>query len=193
LASRSKPSPSLLRAFQQVGRDLFLQGLNTSHSGNLSVRMRECVWVTHRGAPLGRLAGRHLVPVDLADPGAAAPAASSELPVHLAVYRQEDAGAVVHAHPPAVVALSLRRDRIEPVDLEGACYFPTVEVIPSPAPHDPREAAVPIARALGSARIVVVRGHGTFSRGADLWEAFHWASALEHSCRILLLSFLRAP
>lgn len=181
-------TPGLLRAFQQVGRDLFLQGLNSSHSGNLSARDREILWITRTGAPLGRLTARDLVAVPMSNPASRADVASSELAVHLEIQGHQTAGAVVHAHPPAVVALSMRRERIEPLDLEGHYHLRSVAVLPAPQPYDPREVAGPVARSLERERIVVVRGHGTFSRGTDLWEALHWCSALEHSCRILLLA-----
>lgn len=183
--------PGLLRSFQQVGRDLFLQGLNSSHSGNLSQREKELLWITQRGAPLARLTSRQLVPVPLEDPASRPATASSELPVHVAVQLRRGSGAVVHAHPPAAVALSLLESTIRPVDLEGRHHLPCVEVIPSPDPYDPMEAAEPIARALEGARIVLVKGHGSFAWGADLWEAMHWSSALEHSSRILLLTKLQ--
>ena len=100
------------------------------------------------------------------------------------------AGAVLHAHPPAAIALSLSRDIIEPVDLEGRYHMPRVDVVVPQGPYDPHCLAIPVGEALQRARVAVIRGHGTFSRGADLWEALHWASSLEHSCRILLLSLL---
>ena len=183
-------SPALVQVFRSVGRDLFLQGLNSSHSGNLSARDGRTLWLTRRGAPLGRLKVDDLIPVSLDHPEPMASAASSEFPAHRSICGNERAQAVVHAHPPATIALSFSRSRIEPVDMEGIHYFSRVQVIETPTPYDPQEAAEPISRALQEAKIVVVRGHGSFSWGADLWEAYHWVSALEHSCRILLLSLL---
>ena len=182
-------SPTLLRVFQSVGRDLFVQGLNSSHSGNLSIRDRDIVWITRRGAPLGRLKGDDIVGVPVQG-SEEAPQASSELPSHLATYRSGVAGAVLHAHPPAAIALSLSRDAIEPVDLEGRYHMPRVDVVVLQGPYDPHRLAIPVGEALQRARVAVIREHGTFSWGADLWEALHWTSSLEHSCRILLLSLL---
>jgi len=91
------------------------------------------------------------------------------------------------AHPPAAVALSLSRTVIEPLDLEGTYYMPRVAVVHPEGPYDPHGLAGPVGKALSSANVVVIRGHGAFSWGGDLQEAFHWASALEHSCRILLM------
>jgi len=186
----SSSPPSLLRSFRTVGRDLFLQGLNSSRSGNLSVREGENLWITRRGASLGRIGPRDLVRIALGLSETTGPEPSSELPSHLAIYQNPGAKAVVHAHPPAAIALSLSRTTIEPVDLEGTFYMPRVTVVVPDGPYDPHRLADPVGQALRSANVAVIRGHGTFSWGADLSEALHWASALEHSCRILLLSGL---
>ena len=184
---------SLLKQFQTVGRDLFLQGLNSSHSGNLSIRKGEMVWITRRGAPLGRLKAADVVGVELRHPETMARSASSELPSHLSIYGNGLAGAVVHAHPPGAIALSLSRDGIEPLDLEGSYHMPRVGVVAPQGPYDPHRLAGPVGQALREVRVAVIRAHGTFSWGADLWEAFRWTSTLEHSCRILLLSRLDGP
>ncbi len=184
---------SMLKQFQTVGGDLFLQGLNSSHSGNLSIRKGEMIWITRRGAPLGRLKAADIVGVDLRHPEPMARFASRELPSHVAIYAHGLAGAVVHAHPPAAVALSLSRDGIVPLDLEGGHHIPRVGVVVPPGPYDPHRLAGPVGQALREARVAVIRAHGTFSWGADLWEAFRWTSTLEHSCRILLLSRLGGP
>lgn len=184
-------SPTVLRSFQHVGRDLFLQGLNSSHSGNMSLREGDLLWITRRGAPLGRLTARDLVSVPLWNPGLRAEMASSELPVHLEVHREMGEGALVHAHPPFAVALSTKGGAIIPLDLEGRFHLGIVPVIEAPDPYDPNAMAGPIARALRESKIIVVRGHGTFAKGSDLFEAFHWNSTLEHSCKIIAFAALR--
>ncbi len=45
----------ILSQFQSVGRDLFARGLIASHSGNLSIRIGERLFITHRGSMLGSL------------------------------------------------------------------------------------------------------------------------------------------
>jgi L-fuculose-phosphate aldolase len=181
-------TPILLRTFQQVGRDLFLQGLNSSHSGNLSMTEKDTMWITKRGAPLGRLGARDIVGVPLDDASSKEAVASSELPVHMEIVLRCGAGGIVHAHPPAVIAMSLAEELIVPLDLEGKYHLGEVSVIVSPEPYRPAQVASQVAETLTKSKIVVVRGHGTFARGSDLWEALHWSSALEHSCRIILMS-----
>jgi L-fuculose-phosphate aldolase len=56
----------MLKDFAYIGRDLFLSGLNSSHSGNLSVRFGDRIVITRRGAMLGQLTERDLIETGLA-------------------------------------------------------------------------------------------------------------------------------
>src|SRR5439155_835947 len=49
--------------FRDLGRDMFLTGLVSSHTGSLSVRRDDKMWVSRRGAMLGRLTENDLVEV----------------------------------------------------------------------------------------------------------------------------------
>ncbi len=59
----------------------------------------------------------------------ATPLASTELVGHRAIYRQTPALAVIHAHPPHAVALSLLEREIIPVDMEGSFHLSKVRVL----------------------------------------------------------------
>ena len=169
---------ALVEEFQQVGRDLYLLGLVTSHGGNLSRRAPGGFWVTMTGARLGALARDVLSYVS--DAGTVAgPAPSSDTPIHAAVYRVTDALAVAHAHPACATAWSLAGERFLPLDHEGVLILGEVPVVPQD-----EEVADAVARALAHAPAVLVRGHGVYARGATLWEAAHAVMALEESARI---------
>ena len=55
----------MLKDFQRFGRDLFLAGLNSSHSGNLSVRRGDKIIITRRGSMLGNLAEQDIIETGL--------------------------------------------------------------------------------------------------------------------------------
>ncbi len=77
-------------------------------SGNVSVRVGDTVLVTPSGVPYDRLAPEDVTGVDLDGRqvlGTLVP--TSELPMHLAVYRATDARAVVHTHAVHATAVSL--------------------------------------------------------------------------------------
>ncbi len=52
---------SLLSEFQRIGYDLFIRGLVSSHSGNMSIKLGEQMVITRRGSMLAHLSERDLV------------------------------------------------------------------------------------------------------------------------------------
>ncbi len=180
------PSPELYRAFFEVGEDLFAQGLISAIAGNFSVREGEGLWITRRGVRKNRLAPGDLVwlPLD-PDPERDA-AASVELPLHRAVYRATDAGAVVHAHPRTAVALSFGQEAIRPIDLEGRVLLEEVPVYDPAQKSASEEAARAVAEGLSRRPVMMLRGHGAFARGRDLFEAYARLTVLEEAAQILL-------
>ena len=55
-----------------------------------------------------------------------------------------------------------------------------------PAGRAVEAAAGEIARMLAEHKIVIARGHGTYSAGASLEDAFQWTSVLEDACKVAL-------
>lgn len=178
----------MIKYFQQVGRDLFTAGLNNSHSGNLSVRRGDKILITRRSSMLAHLEESDLVETGLEKDDSGSALASTELGVHRAVYQKTPALAVVHAHPPHVVALSLLVDEITPVDAEGLFLLPKVPVLSPKQTIASKELEEILPGVLKEYKIAVVRGHGSFAAGQTLEEAHHWTASLEHSCRIAILT-----
>lgn len=177
----------ILSQFQSVGRDLFIRGLISSHSGNLSIRLGERLFITRRGSMLGKLEEHDVVETGLFRNDRATPLASSELDVHRAIYKASGGAAIVHAHCPYAVALSFSCTKIVPRDTEGSALVPEVEVITFGAKTPRDKLASRIAQGVKESRIVVVRGHGTFAAGPLMEDALHWTTCFEDSCRILHL------
>jgi len=170
-------------AFRDIGRDLFLRGLVSSHAGNLSVRAGAAIWITRTGAMLGRILRDDVIEVDLVGPDPSDSRASSELAVHRAIYGMTGAQAVVHAHPPYATLLSMLQDELEPVDLEGYHVLGKVPVvnIGAAAVAGAPESAGAVSGALKEQRIVLAKGHGSFGRGETLEAAYMATSSLEAS------------
>jgi L-fuculose-phosphate aldolase len=172
------PTFDLLR---DIGRDLFLRGLISSHAGNISVRAGRKVYITRRASMLGRLAPSDMVEIDLEQKDANILMASSELAVHRAIYEQTSALSVVHAHPPYATLLSLFKDELIPVDSEGSYLFKKVPVVSVEKTIGSTESSRIVSEALRDYRIVLMRGHGSFARGDMLEEAYMYTSSLESS------------
>jgi L-fuculose-phosphate aldolase len=177
----------ILAQFQTVGHDLFTKGLVSSHSGNLSIRLGERIIITRRGSRLNCLEENDLIETGLNRNDRNTPLASVELAVHRAIYRQTPALAIVHAHPPHAVALSLTEREIVPIDTEGQSAVPRVPVLGWGMEVKPGGLGDEIAPALKNSRAVLVHGHGTFAIGQLLEEAHNYTTTLEESCQVICL------
>ncbi len=175
---------------REIGRDLYVQNMISSHGGNISLRIGDRLVIKRRGAQLGRLKPSDLIetPIEKNDSGVVL--ASTELLVHRAIYMATPAMAVVHCHPRTAIALSLSRDEIVPIDNEASYLLKKVPVVTEEFASGTPEMANKVATALQQYKIIMLRGHGSFSTGQTLEEAFHWSSTLEEACQIAMYAKL---
>lgn len=173
--------------FQEIGRDLFARGLVSSHTGNLSIRLGDNLIITRRGSQLGCLQEQDLIETGIFKNDRLTPLASTELAVHRAIYRTTSALAVIHAHPPHSIALSMKEREIVPNSAEGYNTVGVVPVLGRDMEVKPGGMADIIAEALKKSRIIMVHGHGTFATGQLLEEAFNYTTALEENCQVICL------
>lgn len=173
-------------AFRQIsdaGEKLLQMGINTSHSGNVSIRGEGEIFITRSGSRLDRLAESDIVSVPLNEETQGI--ASVELPMHRAIYRNTPAKAILHAHPPHTIVFSMIEDAIYPVDNEGFFFLGEVPVLKPKEVSASVETGELIAATLNKGpHIVVVRGHGSFAVGENIEEALHWTSTLERACQM---------
>ena len=176
----------LLDQFQTIGRELSSRGLVTSHSGNLSVRFGERMVITRRGSMLGCLTEQDLIETGISRNDRNTPLASSELPVHRAIYQSTNAQAIVHAHPPYATAFSIAEHEIVPKD-EWYDVIGKVPVLGWGQNLKPGCLDEEVARELKDRRVVMLYGHGSFSIGQILEEAFSFTTVLEEAAKVLCL------
>jgi L-fuculose-phosphate aldolase len=173
--------------FQTVGRDLFARGLVSSNSGNLSIRLGDQLIITRRGGMLNCLCENDLIETGICKNNRATPLASTDLAIHRAIYRETQALAVVHAHPPHAVALSLTDREIVP-SVEDFSLLGTVPVVGWSEELEKECLADIVARALKQHRIVMVHNHGSFAMGQLLDEAYNLTTALEQCSQVICLT-----
>lgn len=89
-----------LSEFRTAGRTLFSLGLVKGSEGNLSTWDGRRLRITRTRSELAWLSEGDVLEGTLDEPP---PAASSDLTLHLAAYRERGPGAVAHAHPPGSV------------------------------------------------------------------------------------------
>jgi L-fuculose-phosphate aldolase len=172
-----KPAREIIR----WGKLLFERRLISGWGGNLSCRSDKNRFViTGQHAPLGFLTPKDLVPID----GAGKPLnkklrPSSETPMHMAVYAGTDAQAIVHVHPPMVLAFSLTHDHFSPVSYEERYTIGRVPIIPQDTPTVTKPDKV--VEALKYNPVVIIKGHGTVAIGENFQEAFLLTDLLEEA------------
>jgi L-fuculose-phosphate aldolase len=169
------------KEFGRIGRRLYTEALISANFGNMSVRSGNGFFISRTGSFLDVPEQPVYVPLEGPVPGDA----SSEYRVHREIYTITSHRAVVHAHPPHAIALSLFNASIIPVDAEGVMFCPFIPAVEGKTGSE--ELAVNVATGLLSSCVAVARGHGTFAGGKNLDEAYIRTSLAEHSCRILIL------
>ncbi|MEU3462467.1 class II aldolase/adducin family protein [Streptomyces sp. NPDC006733] len=161
-------------------------GLVVGTSGNVSVRVGDLVLVTPTGVPYDRLGPVDAVAVDLDGrqvSGRLRP--TSELPMHLAVYRGTDARAVVHTHAVHATAVSTLVDELPSVHYVAATMGGPVRVA-GYALYGTDELAERVLEALRDRSACLMRNHGTVAYGRTLDQAYDRTAQLEWMCRVWL-------
>jgi len=169
------------REMIQWGKLLFERRLIAGWGGNLSCRIgQEGFLITGQHAPLGFLTAEDLVQIDHdGKPSNQTQRASSETPLHLAVYRGTDAQAIVHVHPPMVLAFSLTQESFVPVSFEEKYTIGEVPIIPQDTPTVTQPEQV--VSELKYHPVVIIKGHGTVAIGKNFQEAFLFTDLLEEA------------
>ena len=178
--------PRIFEMFRDIGRDMFVSNLISSHGGNLSIRLGDRVIIKRRGAMLGNLKPHDLIETGIEKNDSGVALASTELLVHRTIYMKTPALAVCHCHPRTAIAFSLSRDELVPLDNEASYLLKKIPVVTEEFPSGTPEMANKVAEALVNYKIIMLRGHGSFATGQTLDEAFQWSSTLEESCQIEL-------
>lgn len=177
----------MLSQFQRVGSDLFTRGLVASNVGNLSVRLGDRILITRRNCQLGSLEEHDLVETGIEKNDRATPMASADLGVHRAIYRLTSAQAIVHAHPPHAIALSIALAEITANRAEGLATVGDVPVVGNGGRAQAADFIDEISSTLKDHRAVMLHGHGSYAVGQLLEEAYHGTAMLEESSQVTCL------
>ena len=163
------------------GKLLFERRLISGWGGNLSCRIAVNQFlITGQHAPLGFLTAKDLVRINRnGAPVKKDHKPSSETPMHMAIYSGTDAHAIVHVHPPMVLAFSLTHDSFVPVSFEEKYTIGEVPIISQDTPTVTQPALV--VEALKYHPVVIIKGHGTVAIGKTFQEAFLLTDLLEEA------------
>jgi L-fuculose-phosphate aldolase len=178
-----------------AGRRLGARGLISAGEGNLSVRLDAGrVAMSPSGRRKDELTDDDIVIVPIGAGARDARSASgrgpsSDIAIHLALYAaRPDIGAVVHAHLPASMALTLGGEVPDPDALpETAVHIPRLPFVPF-GEMGSDELAARIAQALGEgpepqADVALLERHGAVAVGPDPDTAVDRLELVEVLCR----------
>lgn len=176
----------------QICHLMYERSYVVSSDGNVSVQLDDGrVLATPTMTCKGRMTEDLIAVTDLEGRPLNDRRASSELAMHLLIYRERpDVKAVCHAHPPhgtafAVAGLPMDQPILSEVILTLGCV-PLAEY-GTPSTDELTNAMRPLVKHHNA---LLMANHGAVAYGGDLWQAFDRLETLEHTARIAILSRL---
>lgn len=172
-----------------IGR-IYRSGMTTTSGGNISLRDKNGdIWITPSGIDKGSLTVKDIMQIKKDGSVIGMHKPSSELPFHKAIYEaRPDLSAIIHAHPPALVAFSI------------AGMVPDTKIVPQAynicgdigfAPY-----GTPGSEDLGEKianefldkryKAVIMENHGVVLGGMNLMDAYQRFETLEFCCRTII-------
>ena len=169
----------------EYGRKIGAAGLSAGAGGNISARDGRIVWVKPSGLAMSDLKGPDMCGVDLASgrliEGRLKP--TSELPMHLAVYRiRPDIQAIFHTHSPWASGVISAGIDLQPMfaevinDLGGIATVPYVRT-------GSNELAESVAAAAKENETIFMVNHGVVTLGKTMKQAFFRACVAEDAAK----------
>ncbi len=186
------------RAAEGAARDDILRfcgllhdkGFLAANDGNVSVRLcPRHLLITPTGVPKAFLRPSDMALVDFEGRSITGPKPSGEISMHLAALAaRPECNAVVHAHPPSCIAMSLHKHlKVNGILPEVILSLGQIEVVPYARPLS-AELAKGAAAALAHTDGVVLERHGTVSVGKSVLEAYTHTERLEHAAQVLWMA-----
>jgi L-fuculose-phosphate aldolase len=166
-----------------AARRLAAEKLVIGTAGNVSARAGDRIAITPTGAALETLGADQIAVVDLDGNARGALEPSSELGLHLGVYRRYDAGAVVHTHAPMATALSCTIAELPVVHYQMLLLGGSVKVARYETFGTP-ELAEATLEALEGRTAALMANHGAIAYAGDVEAAVELSMLLEWACGV---------
>jgi len=173
----------LRKSVADAARRLATERLVIGTAGNVSARAGETVAITATGVALETLDAEQVAVVDLDGNPQNELEPSSELALHLGVYRRYHAGAVVHTHAPMATALSCTLDELPLVHYQMLLLGGSVRVA-AYATFGTPELAEATLGALEERTAALMANHGAIAYGHDIAAAVERSLLLEWACGV---------
>ena len=173
----------------EAGRRLYARGFVASNDGNISCRLDDGrIITTPKSVSKGFMTPDMMVIVDYdGNKVAGDREASTELPMHLEVYRNRpDANAVCHAHPPLATGFAVAGIPLTKAVL--AEVITTLGSIPIAAYGTPSTAELPeaVRQYIKAHDGMLLANHGAVTCGPNVMAAYYKMETIEHFAKISL-------
>lgn len=191
------PTLPLWKLKQQVcdiGHRIWQKGFCAGNEGNHSVKLSDDRYLcTPTGISKGFLSPDDLIICDAegkqAEPNSKGRKPTSEIKVHLAIYKaRPDVGAVIHSHPPHATAFAIAGIALpEGIHPEAEVFLGRVKTAryATPSTHDLPNSLLPLIDEHTNS--LLMGNHGSVCFSTDLIDTYYKLEILDAYCRILLL------
>ncbi len=187
------PIEQLKADIVEVGRRLYARGFVASNDGNITIRFADDrLLTTPKSVSKGFMTADMMVVVDMDGRKVSGTRdASSELKMHLEVYRQRpDARAVVHAHPALATGFAVAGVPLDRAVLaEVICTLGSIPIAEYATPST-EELPEAVSRYIKAHDGLLLANHGALTVGGDVYSAYYKMETIEHFARISLTARL---
>jgi L-fuculose-phosphate aldolase len=167
------------------------RGLTSATGGNVSHRVGDDMWISPTGCVMDELGVDDWVKVDL-ESGKPYPhryKPSSEVVMHQQIYlARPDINAVMHSHPPYIIALSLLGIELMPIGSESPIALgERVPLVPYEIPTSPLLARA-AAEYTREYNVLMLENHGLVTLGKDNREAYNRTELAEEIAKVICIA-----
>lgn len=180
----------LRRTIVDIGRRMYERRYVAANDGNISARLDgDRILTTPTGVSKGFMTPESLVVVDLNGKVLGEGKPSTELPLHLFIYRERpDVKAVVHAHPPYATGFATAGLALDKCVL--AEVIVTIGTVPLAEYGTPSTEELPntLRPFVHSCEAFLMANHGAVTVGQHLMDAYFKMERVEHYAQIVFLA-----
>lgn len=174
----------------EVCKNIYNKQLISGKSGNVSVRLGDYIAITPTLKALNNLNEEDIVLVDMESRNLTKGKASSEVNMHLNIYKnRDDVNAIVHTHSPYVTGFAFSTKKLRRLEGFGEIKNPYLASIEYEKPGS-MELANSVAENIKNEDVLILKNHGVICVGDSLKEAESLAIFIEESAKTQFISYM---
>jgi L-fuculose-phosphate aldolase len=182
----------LVKSVVDVSKYVFERNLVSGKAGNVSGRFQnneiDVIAITPTLKSLNRLKEEDIVLVDLNGKNLTKGKPSSELFMHLRIYKERnDINGIVHTHSPYATGFSFSNKKIRRLEGFGKIKTKHLKEIPYRLPGS-EELAKQVISTIGQDDVLILKNHGVLTTGKTIEEAGDLAEFVEEIAKTQFVS-----